>query len=87
MCVCFLKNTEHDFTGEVLSVSWAGVKKAVRVLTGLRVTEIGESHGVELSSVCYGSVQQTAATPRVTAQTHTDKTKLSSGVFKLNFKV
>lgn len=26
------------------------------VCTGLRVTEIRQSHGIELSSVCYGSV-------------------------------
>ena len=39
------------------------VRVNVCVLTGVRVTEVRQSHGVELSSVCDGSVQQAAATP------------------------
>lgn len=50
----------------------------VQPRTSLRVAEVRQGHGVELPSVCDGSVQEAAAAARITvAQTNMKTTKLS----------
>lgn len=51
------------------------------VHTGLRVAEVRQSHGVELSSVGDGSVQQAAAAPGVTAADMNTANTLRRSIF------